>query len=207
MYICVYVYMCRVWVLLCHACVTQTCAPLLLPLYSIRPQQISTIQPSVLLSPSKSRSSVLLTIQIWTCSAVAYSSTAYWVHILCYIHIVCISFIFLFIQNHPPPFPPSRSLPVTSIVQPQWHGSCRGSEIMQRQQNNASASKQCNQGEMYTRSASPSSSCSSVPLYSASHHCCKLLCGARQGIMPLLFIWAVYKRIMPLMQRLRPRWW
>ena len=68
MYICVYVYVyiytCRVWVLLCHACVTQTCAPLLLPLYSIRPQQLSTIQPSVLLSPSKSRSSVLLTIQI-----------------------------------------------------------------------------------------------------------------------------------------------
>ena len=196
----------------CGYCYATLVSPKRAPLYcclytlSIRPQQLSTIQPSVLLSPSKSRSSVLLTIQIWTCSAVAYSSTAYWVHILCYIHIVCISFIFLFIQNHPPPLA-LRSLPVTSIVQPQWHGSCRGSEIMQRQQNNASASKQCNQGEMYTRSASPSSGGSSAPLYSASHHCCKLLCGARQGIMPLLFIWAVYKRIMLLMQRLRPRWW
>ena len=33
----------RVWVLLCHACVTQTCAPLLMPLHSIRPHQLSTI--------------------------------------------------------------------------------------------------------------------------------------------------------------------
>ena len=127
--------------------------------------------------------------------------------IYCATYILCAYRSFSFSFRITLPFPPLRSLPVTSIVQPQWHGSCRGSEIMQRQQNNASASKQCNQGEMYTRSASPSSGGSSVPLYSASHHCCKLLCGARQGIMPLLFIWAVYKRIMPLMQRLRPRWW
>ena len=67
----------------------------------------------------KSSSCVPLTIPIWACSASSPSldiapRAAYCLHIV-----------------HFPIQPPPCSLPVTSIVRPQWQGSCQGSEIMQ----------------------------------------------------------------------------
>ena len=120
------------------------------------------------------------------------------------LHTYCVHIVHFPFQNHPP-------LPPLALVASDFNSSATMTWIVPGLRNNAKAAKQCLSfktmqpgGDVHAFSI-PSSGGSSVPLYSASHHCCKLLGGARQGIMPLLFIWAVYKRIMPLMQRLRPR--
>ena len=96
------------------------------------------------------------------------------------------------------------SLPaLTSIVSPQWHGSCHGSKIMQelrakqciscktmqKLQNNARVEREGGR-EGHTRWASPSGI---VPLYSGSR---VLLQRQQQGIMPApLFTQELYTRI------------
>ena len=122
MYICVYVYMCRVWILLCHACVTQTCAPLMLQYALYAPNNYLLSNPVVVVHP------VCCLVQANPgplCSSRSRYERAPPLHIprlhieciYCATYILCAyrSFSFSFRIT----LPPLRSLPVTSIVQPQ----------------------------------------------------------------------------------------
>ena len=112
----------RVWVLLCHACVTQTCAPLMLQYALYAPNNYLLSNPVVVVHP------VCCLVQANPgplCSSRSRYERAPPLHIprlhieciYCATYILCAyrSFSFSFRIA----LPPLRSLPVTSIVQPQ----------------------------------------------------------------------------------------